>query len=669
MIKRTLVLCALSSIFLGAAANGCLVVELIGSGQGAVTSHPGGIDCGTTCSGLFPADTSVTFTAAPEAGSCFVGWRTASGDRAYCSGGYHGSTLRAEFEENNEVSEDSCLTSSEDLQCLVKTTQGSCGDGIIDDGEACDGSGETEHCHANCTRRRLTGTSVRCSDETQWNNSCGGINMPACCIHTSSEPACFVCPWSKKVLEWECEPGLTMDGTTCRGPSGNPPPETAWLYQNCDYTGHFTSINTSSGTAPNSVMGKFNFMGIGDNLNQAISSMKVGPDAFVSLYKEKEWTGESWSTHTNVPCLSASNPGFNDAAQSVEIGYCPEMSAPAHGRRLTAVDSRCLSPTPIQVNELPEEVTADGVALSGLKGLVAIVDVAQVDFSVPNGQSVAIGGTEVLADGQIHGVTCADLGDKGHDGKVWKDALYNLMDWRSIHPANLLVNGNWFDVTRDEFKSSHQNRCSNLRGLSVSQGAVLSNAFTANADDLLDGLLVGTALKNNPEQNIPVAIASNAEIRSVYTAPQNAVGGFIILKEGSFVESPSSNNPEQTWSRSGVGLSEDGQTLIVIVEQRGRFLDVKEGLSARNFARLLKHYGAWTAINLDNSGSSQMVYYENNSQTEPTRRTLKGDLIDCDWENLRVPCNQEELAAEENGDDVHRYRPVPNFLGISPRAD
>jgi parallel beta-helix repeat protein len=44
------------------------------TGNGSVASAPAGISCGTTCSAMFAAGTSITLTATPAAGSVFTGW-------------------------------------------------------------------------------------------------------------------------------------------------------------------------------------------------------------------------------------------------------------------------------------------------------------------------------------------------------------------------------------------------------------------------------------------------------------------------------------------------------------------------------------------------------------------------------------------------------------------
>jgi peptide/nickel transport system substrate-binding protein len=61
-------------------ATSTLTVHTDGSGLGTVSSEPGGIACGTTCTAEYPDSTSVLLTAAAASGSTFDGW---SGD---CSG-------------------------------------------------------------------------------------------------------------------------------------------------------------------------------------------------------------------------------------------------------------------------------------------------------------------------------------------------------------------------------------------------------------------------------------------------------------------------------------------------------------------------------------------------------------------------------------------------------
>ncbi len=58
----------------GPPAQPTLTVSKSGTGSGTVTSAPGGINCGGTCSAPFDNGTGVTLTAAPVGGSTFTGW-------------------------------------------------------------------------------------------------------------------------------------------------------------------------------------------------------------------------------------------------------------------------------------------------------------------------------------------------------------------------------------------------------------------------------------------------------------------------------------------------------------------------------------------------------------------------------------------------------------------
>jgi phospholipase C len=65
--------------------NAQLTVQNAGTGAGAVTSSPAGINCGTTCSGSIAVGTAVTLTAVPDTGSTFAGWSGACSGTGTCT--------------------------------------------------------------------------------------------------------------------------------------------------------------------------------------------------------------------------------------------------------------------------------------------------------------------------------------------------------------------------------------------------------------------------------------------------------------------------------------------------------------------------------------------------------------------------------------------------------
>jgi hypothetical protein len=62
-----------------------LAVVPAGSGSGAVTSSPAGINCGAICSMSYLSGTTVTLNATPAAGSTFIGWGGACGGSGRCT--------------------------------------------------------------------------------------------------------------------------------------------------------------------------------------------------------------------------------------------------------------------------------------------------------------------------------------------------------------------------------------------------------------------------------------------------------------------------------------------------------------------------------------------------------------------------------------------------------
>ena len=62
-----------------------ITVQNAGTGGGAVTSSPSGINCGSACSAKFVSGTSVTLTAKPDANSLFTSWSGACTGTGACA--------------------------------------------------------------------------------------------------------------------------------------------------------------------------------------------------------------------------------------------------------------------------------------------------------------------------------------------------------------------------------------------------------------------------------------------------------------------------------------------------------------------------------------------------------------------------------------------------------
>jgi phospholipase C len=71
--------------FTANATNYSLTVQLTGGGTGTVTSTPSGINCPTTCSASFAANTQVALTEVPGTGFTFSGWGGACSGTGACS--------------------------------------------------------------------------------------------------------------------------------------------------------------------------------------------------------------------------------------------------------------------------------------------------------------------------------------------------------------------------------------------------------------------------------------------------------------------------------------------------------------------------------------------------------------------------------------------------------
>jgi Phosphodiester glycosidase len=242
--------------------------------------------------------------------------------------------------------------------------------------------------------------------------------------------------------------------------------------------------------------------------------------------------------------------------------------------------------------------------------------------------------------------------------------LYTINEWFDVYKEmmpsevpDLMVNANWFNV---DFKNigrgyPHKMPVTAPAGYIVSHGMVASKHDSIDTTNrcLFDALIVK---KKMPESDdVEVNFVAQDQIgKTDESTPESsitaAVAGFLIYNKGEPVTlqgfRASCNSFGVRKARTGIGLAEDRQKLIVVVWQPGPGLDTTQGWKEEDLIAEMKKHGAKYVFNLDNSGSSQFRYVRNGKLTI----SVEGDTLPA------------EIGGQPEGTKV--YRPVPNFFGI-----
>lgn len=249
-----------------------------------------------------------------------------------------------------------------------------------------------------------------------------------------------------------------------------------------------------------------------------------------------------------------------------------------------------------------------------------------------------------------------DRHQNSYSGGKFNAPLLTLTEWHDAYPKNsqptLLINANWFNVWESgipyngEKMNLRQATRSYLIGLSVSDGKIISSHETLDQENVKLDSIVFNSRKKKAKLLFNDEIGKKLANNSGYFDGKNAVSGFILMREGKILPTPPKNNNHYNrLPRTGIGLKDDNKTAVVIVVHNQTWA---HGVNAEEFANLFKLMGCENVINLDNSGSVELLYLGNNALGQPTPIHTKTSDV-----NNR--CGQSFNLTE---------RPKPNFLGF-----
>ena len=129
------------------------------------------------------------------------------------------------------------------------------------------------------------------------------------------------------------------------------------------------------------------------------------------------------------------------------------------------------------------------------------------------------------------------------------------------------------------------------------------------AEYALSGAGTGADFLNKLQVGDQVTISTSIKTRTdnlVPMARQMLTGNALVMREGQLT--PRNENEtynSQTYSRTGIGMSQDGKTLYLIVIDYKSSTSV--GCNTATMCYILKQAGAWNVANMDAGGSAQMM--------------------------------------------------------------
>lgn len=189
--------------------------------------------------------------------------------------------------------------------------------------------------------------------------------------------------------------------------------------------------------------------------------------------------------------------------------------------------------------------------------------------------------------------------------------------------VQIAINGDFYGPVRDDGNETESGV--NAHGLTILDNVTQTTGFAP--PEIISTMYIDEdnhVTFNDQPETVSVAISGKYML--------------VIDNEYTDIEDPTNSYVEDPHPRTAIGLSEDGETLILMVVD-GRQPDISEGATLPEMATFLKEYGAYTGINLDGGGSATLAWQDENGTAQL----------------LNIPFSYGEVNAE---------RLIANHLGV-----
>lgn len=206
-----LILCVSQQVVAATSPSPDNLLTVSKSGAGTVTSVPGGIDCGTTCSAAYSSGTYVTLQTAAAGGNSFLGWSGACrGKKPSCRVSMKGArSVGATFTQNSTTN----VTTSYSLNVAVS------GSGTITSSPA------GISCGATCSATYASGTSVTLTAAAAsgysfagWSGVCTGTSTS--CVVSMTAARSVAATFTQNIVSYSLSVAKSGSGTVTSSPAG-----------------------------------------------------------------------------------------------------------------------------------------------------------------------------------------------------------------------------------------------------------------------------------------------------------------------------------------------------------------------------------------------------------------------------------------------------------------